>query len=322
MISTGTTTFASSSNDRGKAQHSDEVVDAKRCTVQLQNGFLYLDAIASSQTSLFGYDPPAPVRSTPNEVKRLLSEIDSRYECVALSGDYDIASRIVNTIGSKTCQILDARDLEPRSDDGRISIVLEDETIGRAGVLIASTLWRRQPDIVVLGSALAWGEPFAAVLVSRLLRPSIPDRLTVTEEHALPQTTVDRVAGALRVIEDEDVLDHARRVAAYFEERLRSLKETCPQIESLDVAGLSASIGLAPTLNAANVKRELCQRGVLVGVHNLLRLKVAPPLCIRLAEVDVITGTLRGVLLGFPTWRGAPCCNSCEAADTRPQAED
>jgi acetylornithine/succinyldiaminopimelate/putrescine aminotransferase len=190
---------------------------------------------------------------------------------------------------------------------------VEDETIGRAGVWITSTLWRRQPDIVVLGSALAWGEPFAAVLVSRLMPPAIMRHLPRTEGRSLPQSTVNRVAGALGAMQSDDVLGHARRVAEYFEDRLRSLRETCPQIHSLDMAGLCASVGLAPTLNAGKVKRELCRRGVLAGVHNLFRLKLAPPLCIRPAEVDVIIGVLRGALLGLPTWREAACCNVCAA---------
>jgi hypothetical protein len=56
----------------------------------------------------------------------------------------------------------------------------------------------------------------------------------------------------------------------------------------------------------------MCERGVLVGIDAEGQLAIDPPLPLRIAEADVITGALRGALLDLPMVSASPCCPACE----------
>ncbi len=94
--------------------------------------------------------------------------------------------------------------------------------------------------------------------------------------------------------------------------RLAAVRESCPQIESVEGAGLSIRVALASPHTAAQIRRGMCERGVLAGVDGPRRLAINPPLPLRIAEADVITGALRGALLGLPLPSAPVCCAACD----------
>jgi acetylornithine/succinyldiaminopimelate/putrescine aminotransferase len=107
-------------------------------------------------------------------------------------------------------------------------------------------------------------------------------------------------------------LQYGRQLADYLFERLLAVQATCPEIESIEGNALSFRIEFAPPLTGAQVRRRMCERGVLAGVDASGRLALDPPLPLRIAEADVITGALRGALLGLPLASASVCCPVCD----------
>ncbi len=292
------------------AQDVQHPVDARRCTVQLSTGRLYLDAVASAATALLGHDlPPMPAIDAAT-VERMISSLEPGYVCLAMKSSFAAAAEFASRLGRSAAGAegrvtkINALNGEP-AGGADVLVVHENETLGRSGRWLASAAWRRAPDVVVVGDALALGFPFGAVLA----------RGGQGGEHDADSGTLARVAAAITAVESEGLLRQGREVADYLMERLAALRESCPQIETVEGTGLSIRVAFTPSLAAAQIRRRMCERGVLVAVDEAGRLAIDPPLALRIAEADVITGALRGAILGLPMVSASPCCAACEDVD-------
>jgi hypothetical protein len=294
-------------SDLAPGRVAEQPLDARRCTVQLSTGRLYLDAVASPATALLGHDlPPLPPTDPPN-VELMLSSLSPGYVCLAMKSSFaaaaDFAARFIRSaVGAK------GRVVEMNALDGELAgsadvvVAHENETLGRTGRWLASAAWKRRPDLVVVGEALALGFPFGAVLGRGGLRG----------DNDTDSATLARVSAAITAVESEGLLRQGREVADYLMSRLLAMRESCPQIATVEGTGLSMRVRFAPLLAATQIRRRMCERGVLVGVDGAGRLAIDPPLALRIAEADVITGALRGAILGLPMVSASPCCAACE----------
>jgi acetylornithine/N-succinyldiaminopimelate aminotransferase len=237
----------------------------------------------------------------------MLSLLSPGYVCLAMKSNFaaavELAARFSRSaVGAKGRVVeINALDGEP-SAGAEVFVVHENETLGRTGSWLASAAWRRAPDLVVVGDALALGFPFGAVL----------GRGGQGGDNDTDSATLARVAAAVAAVESEGLLRQGREVADYLMLRLLAMRESCPQIETVEGAGLSFRVTLTPPFTAAQIRRRMCERGVLVGVDGAGRLAIDPPLALRIAEADVITGALRGAILGLPMVSASPCCAACE----------
>ncbi len=302
----------------GMAAHSiaDQIVEARRCTVQMQNGFLYLDALASPATALLGYDRPAPEAIDKRGLMRTLSKLHREYKCVALDTGAEamvpIAKQIAATIGGngQGPRVVNAAAGEPEFIGG-ITIALEDETIGRSGAWLVSPAWRSKPDLIVLGSTLAAGESFGALLMSRRAVERGSSNLQIRAA-SVPAGIMALVQGVVVSVERQQLIEHGRDLAKYFSERMNAVQAACQQIAAIRFGVLSANVRFQPGTSAGQLKRKLCERGLLVGADEQNGLVIRPPLSTRPAEIDVISGVLRGVMHGVPATRISACCAACQ----------
>jgi len=266
--------------------------------------------VASSATALLGHDLP-PIQATDElTVERMLASLAPGYVCLIMKSSFAAAVEFAARLGRSSAGAegrvieINAVDGEP-APGGDILVVHENETLGRSGRWIASTAWKRAPDFVVVGDALALGLPFGAVL----------GRGGPAAKHGAEAASLARVAAAFAAVEREGLLQQGREVAEYLRARLLSVRESCPQIESVEGSGLSLHLTFAPPFAATHIRRRMCERGVLVGVDAQGRLAIDPPLALRIAEADAITGALRGSILDLPMVSASACCASCEDDD-------
>ncbi len=325
-------------------------VEARRCTVQLSTGRLYLDAAATPATAILGHDLPQLTPSDEPTVRRMISSLAPGYNCVALAQSYasaaDLAARLARSVSAPSSRVLkiNALDGEPPASPDRddlntndLVVAYENETFARTGRWLASAAWQRPPAFIVIGDALALGLPFGAVLARETLaaNPNLtqlasystatflstdPNALeNSAQPHdriadgALSSATLSRAAAAVRIVEKEALLQHGRELAEYLTARLHAVRETCPQIESISSVGLFFRITLTPPLTASLIRRRMCERGVLVAIDDQGDLVINPPLALRIAEADVITGALRGALLDSPMPTASAPCSACSA---------
>lgn len=221
------------------------VVDARRCTVQLENGFLYLDVIAAPAHALLGYDAPQPARTSASRAVALIDLMAEGYRCVALTATHEEAVAIAMTMAPRRCgqadvQIIDAHDGEPATTPETF-IVVENQSLGRAGRWLASAGWRRRPNFVVVGDALSAGAPFGAVLAA------MTDGTTDTFAPpivACDDATLDRVGATIQSVIAEQLLEGAPALDNYFRERLKAVRETCREIGAFNFSPLRVLITL------------------------------------------------------------------------------
>jgi 4-aminobutyrate aminotransferase-like enzyme len=282
------------------APPADLILAARRCTLQLSNGYLYLDAVANPATALLGHDEPPAVVADALRVTSLLNALVAPYCCVALTAAANAAAEL-------------AREIAVRLP--AVKIVDERAVAEHRGWLPAHPS-DPASDMIVLGETLSAGASFGALLAREHLADgveTIARRMKIVSPSA---ETLNRVAGVIQWINDERLIENGPFLMSYVRERLESLKANARQISSIEYTALSARLAFVPPTDAVTIKRKMCERGVLVGTDTG-RLVITPSLALRLAEVDVITGTLRAALSDTPTWRMPVCCPACEAGFER-----
>jgi hypothetical protein len=250
-----------------------------------------------------------PATNVPT-VEQMLASLAPGYVCLAMKSNFaaatDFAARFSRSAAGAQGRVVEINALEGEPATGSdVLVVHENETLGRTGRWLASTDWKRTPDVVVVGEAVALGFPFGAVLARGGRRAN----------HDADPATLARVAGAIAAVESEGLLQQGREVADYLRARLLSLRDSCTEIQRVEGSGLSFRVALTPPLAATRIRRQMCERGVLAGIDGAGSLAIDPPLALRIAEADVITGALRGSILSLPMVSASPCCAACEDVD-------
>ncbi len=293
---------------RAGAAAAINFVDARRCTVQLENGHLYLDAIPAPARSLLGYDEPRSASLSAAEVVALIDAMSTRHRCVALTDSDDSAFAFAKKIvgHGKKAAIIPAEQGEPAAAPGPV-IAFENVSLGRSGKWLESANWTRSPDAIVIGEALAGGAPFAAVLVDRAHCDGASPTLQANRCSA---ESLARVGSIMATVHQEQLLEYAPALDRHLRERLESVRATNGVFGTVEQSSLRAVITMPTPSAGARLKRRLCERGILVGLDEQGRVVIAPPLVIRPAELDVISGALRAAATDRP-WRPAVCCPAC-----------
>jgi ornithine--oxo-acid transaminase len=168
--------------------------------------------------------------------------------------------------------------------------------LGRTGALFASQHENVRPDITVIGKALSGGfYPVSAVLADKdilgLFQPG---------EHGStfggnPLAAAVGIA-ALEVIEEENLIDNAKKMGEYILEYLEEIPKK--NIKDIRGKGLLIGVELKHELGGARRFAEILQeKGILVKETHEHILRLAPPLIIDQQTVDWMLPILREVLL-------------------------
>ena len=222
-------------------------------------------------------------------------------------GDYDALAAAIN---ENTCAIL----IEPIQGEGGVIVppdgflkrawglcrehrvlFMADEIqtgFGRTGELFACDHESVKPDVLIVGKALGGGYyPVSAVLASRdlmlLFRPG---------EHGStfggnPLGSAVALA-SLDVIVDENLASRARYAGAKIMQGVRAL--TSPLIK--EVRGRGLLIGVELTVPARRLSEALLDRGIAAKDTHENVLRLAPPLIIGEAEIDLLLQTFGDAL--------------------------
>ena len=173
----------------------------------------------------------------------------------------DVAALIVEPVQGKGVNLPPpgwlARAQELCHAAGALFVCDEVQTgLGRTGRLLALEHWGLQPDMICLAKALSGGfVPIGAVLVSRRVMDAVFDGMERGVRHGSTFGGNDLAAAAglatLRVLEDDGVLEHARRMGDLLLELTRPLVERYEIVRDVRGLGLMWAIELGPPTGAA-----------------------------------------------------------------------
>ncbi len=143
------------------------------------------------------------------------------------------------------------------------------------------------PDIVSLAKALGSGVPVGACLVTDSVASKI-------KENDLGTTfgggmfAMAAVTATLEAIEQDQMLENVRRVEAHLRERLREVE----QVVSVKGRGFLLGLGFADKI--ATTHKALLEQKIITGTSSdPCVLRLLPPLCLGIEEVDLFVDALR-----------------------------
>ena len=167
---------------------------------------------------------------------------------------------------------------------------------GRLGAMFASELYDVYPDIMSFGKAIGGGYPLAGVLQREDLKTPEPASDSYTFAH-FPISFAAGVA-TLEVIEEENMLEKARKMGEYFTTGLKELQNKYEEIGDIRGPGLMIGIELVKDRKTKEMANELTHAIVAQGVdegvffgESLFKglgnvLKIKPPLVISESQAD------------------------------------
>jgi len=228
-------------------------------------------------------------------------KIKKGFEPVLEGFDYvpfnDIGA-LLSKIGPSTCAVL----IEPIQGEGGVrcpdqgylkavrqacdqtgTLLIFDEIqtgIGRTGKLFAYEHFDMEPDIMTLAKALEVADAFGP------------------GSHASTFGGTPVVTAAslevVRVLSEENIIDHCKKVGAYFKERLSWLKNRHESIE--DVRGMGLLLAMELNMEGDKIVTSCMEKGFLINCIQGSILRFIPPLTIEKEEIDALVACLDEVL--------------------------
>jgi acetylornithine/N-succinyldiaminopimelate aminotransferase len=214
-------------------------------------------------------------------------------------------------IDDETCAIL----LEPVQGEGGINVAdneflsglrqLADEHhcllifdevqtgMGRTGSWFGYQQTPVQPDIMTLAKGLAGGVACGAMIareeIAKSLRPG-------THASTFGGNPLAMAAGcaAVRMIEEENLLENCKRMSDRFRQRLEALKSELSIIGELRIQGMM--IGIDLTIPATPAVEKSMRRGVLLNATHETVVRLLPPINVTEEQVDTGCDVLAEVL--------------------------
>jgi len=175
--------------------------------------------------------------------------------------------------------------------------------IGRTGRLLASDYEEIKPDILVLGKALSGGVlPVSAVLARDEVMLSIQPGQHGSTFGGNPLACAVATA-ALEVVQEEDLIQNARRLGDIFRRRMRALQENYPEkISTVRGKGLLNAVVIKPTADgrtAWDVCVALKDNGLLAKPTHGDIIRFAPPLVISEDQLLTACAIIETVIAEF-----------------------
>jgi ornithine--oxo-acid transaminase len=158
--------------------------------------------------------------------------------------------------------------------------------LGRTGKMLACDHENVRPDILILGKALSGGVlPVSAVLADDDVMLTIRPGEHGSTYGGNPLASAIAIT-ALTVLKDEDMIENAARMGAYFRRGLESMRS--PFIETIRGKGLLNAVVIHETQSEAawELCMELKENGLLAKPTHGNKIRFAPPLVINQTQMD------------------------------------
>ena len=263
--------------------------------------------IISMQQSFHGRTMATLSATGQDKIKEGFDPILDGFDFVA----FNDARAIASAINPETCAVM----LEPIQGEGGVRcpdaeflkhvrnlcddaglLLIFDEIqtgMGRTGKLFAYEHFGIEPDIMTLAKALANGLPIGAMLAKEHVAAAFGPGAHASTFGGTPLVT-SVARDVCKILDEDNIIDSARRAGRYFQEKLLGLKERHEIIA--DVRGIGLLLGMKLKMDGAPIVTQCMDRGFLINCIQDNILRFAPPLIISEAEIDAQVQCLDDVL--------------------------
>ena len=184
-----------------------------------------------------------------------------------------------------------------RIADERDLLLVFDEVqcgCGRTGKWFGYQHFGVVPDVITLAKSLCAGIAGGAMLTTADLARHLRPGMHAATFGGNPVAAAAGIA-AIRMIEDEGLLEHVDRAAAAFRKRLAALKERCDAVRDVRVMGMM--IGVELTIDGAAVVQACLERNLLVNCTQGRVIRLLPAMTITEADVEEGCETLAEAIM-------------------------
>jgi acetylornithine/N-succinyldiaminopimelate aminotransferase len=165
---------------------------------------------------------------------------------------------------------------------------------GRTGKWFAYQNYNVTPDVMTLAKAVCGGIAGAALMAKKEIAPSLRPGMHAATYGGNPIAARAGIA-TIEMIEQDGLLDQAKKIGEVFKRRFTALKQECPIIE--DVRVLGVMIGLELTIDGAPLVKACMERKLLINCTHgtVIRLLPAMNLTTKQAEeaCDIIAEVVK-----------------------------
>ncbi len=163
------------------------------------------------------------------------------------------------------------------------------------------------PDIVVFGKPIGNGHPMAGVITTNEIANSFNNGMEFFSSFGGNPVSCEVGKAVLKVIEEENLQQHAFEIGNYMLEGFRALKAKFPLIGDVRGAGLFLGIELVrdritlepAAREASQLVTQMKEKGILLStdgpLHNVIKFK--PPMVFSRLDADRLLGALADCLL-------------------------
>jgi len=183
-------------------------------------------------------------------------------------------------------------------DEKGLLLVLDEVFTGiaRTGSMFCYQHYGIEPDVMALAKALAGGLPVGAMLAKEEVAKSFSPGTHAATFGGNP--LVARVGTeVLKIIQEEDLAGHARRMGDYFQEQLRGLQSSYGFIK--EVRGKGLLIGVELDFPGKEIDVRCQEKGLLINSLGDKVLRIIPPLNVKKEEIDQAIGVLDEIFAGM-----------------------
>lgn len=166
--------------------------------------------------------------------------------------------------------------------------------MGRTGTMFAYQQYGIVPDIVTLAKGLGGGVPIGAFIASNKVASAFKsgDHGSTFGGNPLASAAGNTV---LAIIEEEGLLDNAKKVGNYLEKGLLVLQAKYPKLIT-QVRGKGLMLGVQLTVPGRDIVNSCLEKGVIINCTAGDVLRLVPPLNIENVHVDEVLAVLDAVL--------------------------
>jgi len=180
-------------------------------------------------------------------------------------------------------------------DNGILFIAEEVQTgFGRTGKWFAVEHWGIEPDVILLGKAIASGMPLSAIVAKKEIMDSwkAPAHLFTMGGNAV---SCAAALATISVIKEEKLVEKSTEIGGYIKTRFNELKKEHELIGDVRGKGLLIGVDLVSDREtkqraekeAAKICWRCWEKGLILTFFSKSVLRIAPPLVITKKEVDI-----------------------------------
>ena len=181
------------------------------------------------------------------------------------------------------------------NDQGLLLVFDEVQTgCGRTGNWFAYQHYGVTPDVMTLAKGLCGGIAGGALLTTAEIAPSLRPGMHAATFGGNPIAARAGIA-AIEMIENEGLLEHARRLGEIFKQRLLALKDECEVVREVRVLGVM--IGIELSIDGTPVVEACMDRKLLINCTRNTVIRLLPAMNLSEAQLhegcDILAAVLK-----------------------------